>query len=207
MKNGSNLVLVGVLLAALAVGCSNSPSRSSGSTDSTKPRTASIPHVLVQKENGGATGVYQQDLKIYPAVMIDGRPSPGEHEFTLISTASYKGKGPSCAPKSLTFTITHHISENVGWKFPPSTKAAVRIDGVSVPLNVYSQLPYEMPAMAKYMKDPEPAEALVVSPTCDMYRLLSKAKTASFQIGGASFDLDGAAIDNFREFAGDIGYK
>jgi hypothetical protein len=41
-----------------------------------------------------------------------------------------------------------------------------------------------------------------------MYQRLARAKTVGFTIGdNASFELEGAAVDNFREFANKIGFK
>lgn len=202
-KSILNLGLVGILLTVVLIACSNNTRR----TTETKPKKNSFPTVLVQQEPGGNVGVYQQDLRIYPAVTVDGKTVAGDHSFMLFSTASYKGKIPKCVQKNLSFSISHSVPEQGSWRFPPSAKASVSIDGVSHPLSVYSQLPYALPAMADQMKDPEPSEAVIISATCEMYQLLSKAKAVTFQIGDGSFDIDGATIANFREFAGDIGYK
>lgn len=203
-KNGLNLGLVVIFFIIASMACSSNTGRT---TAEPKPKKNSFPTVLVQKGSGGSVGVYQQDLVIYPAVMVDGKPVAGDHSFTLFSTDTYKGKTPNCDQKTLSLSISHSVPEQGAWRFPPSTKASVTIDGVALPLTVYSQLPYALPAMADHMKDPEASEAVIIAATCDMYKLMSKAKSVTFQIGDASFDIDGATISNFREFAGDIGYK
>ena len=205
--NGQNVTLTAAVLALAALACASDPSGSKKTTANV--RTASFPHVSVQKEKGNTTGVYQEDLIIYPALIVNGKQLvDGNHSFSFASTASYGGRAANCVEKNLAMTLSHDADDIKTWGFPPGTKATIVVDGSAIALKVYSQLPYALPSMAKYMKDPQPSEALIISPTCDMYRRLSKAKSVSFQIGdNAAFELEGDAIDNFREFASDIGYK
>lgn len=203
MKNGLLPLLI-LLIAAL--GCGSVDKTSENPKTQLKAPTA--PHILVQSEPKGKTGIYQQDFRILPEMVVNGEViSPGEHSFDLNSTSSYSGKKPACDAKSLVLTIGHTTSRDISWRFPPNSTASVSVDGSKLPLAVYSQLPYAMPTMAKYLKDPEASEALIIAPGCEVYQRMSKAKTVEFQIGNGSFKLEPEGVASFREFAQDLGFK
>lgn len=164
------------------------------------------PTLLVQPEPKGKTGVYQQDFRIIPTLLVDGKSSRAEHAFTLFSMASYSGKKPTCVAKSLAMSISHETSDLDEWRFPPNASVSVIIDGAPTNLKVYNQLPYKMPSMADHMKNPKASEGVTIEPGCQVYQLLSKAQTISFKIGNATFDLAPDGVQNFREFGRAIGY-
>jgi hypothetical protein len=194
-----------LILLAAALGCTSGNQTSGNSKNELKGATT--PHLLVQSEPNGKTGVYQQNFRILPELLVNGEAISGEHSFDLASMSSYSGKKPRCDAKSLVLSISHSALRDDGWRFPSNSTANVIIDGSPSKLNVYSQIPYGPPTMAKYMKDPEAGEALIISPGCELYQRLSKAKTMEFQIGNASFGLDPGGVASFREFAQALGFK
>jgi hypothetical protein len=205
MKN--NLCIAFVLPALFVCGLACGSAERARS-DTKKLRAATSPKILVQPEPKGKTGVYQQDFRILPELLVDGKIVPsGEHEFTLFSSGNYSGKKPSCDVKSLALSLSHVTNRDDGWKFPPSAAASVIVDGTPMVLNVHSQLPYKLPSMANYMKDPQASEALIITPTCEMYQRISKAQTLEFRIGNAGFALSSENVASFREFAQAIGYS
>jgi hypothetical protein len=202
-----NRLLPFLILLMVGLGCGSADKTTEGPKKQ-QLQSVTSPHILVQSEPKGKTGVYQQDFRILPELVVNGEAiAPGEHSFDLFSTSSYSGKKPSCDAKSLVLTIGHSTSRDISWRFPPNTTASVIVDGTPIDLKVYSQQPYAMPAMAKYLKNPEAAEGLIIAPGCELYQRMSKAKTIEFQIGNASFKLEPEGVASFREFAQDIGFK
>lgn len=196
-------VLPIALLIFVVVGCGSTNRENTGTQS--KP-ASSKPSILVQNEPKGKTGVYQQDLDFIPTLMVDGKASASDHSFGIYSMASYSGKSPKCEVKSLALSMSHSSPDVHAWRFPAKASAAAVIDGEIIPLKVYSQLPYKMPDMAKYMKNPEASEALIIAPDCALYKKFAKARTVEFRVANASFALLPDGVSNFAEFAKAIGY-
>lgn len=203
MKNAIGSLTSLLILLICVVGC-GSRNRSVDTGRSIK--TATSPTIKIQSEPKGKTGVYQQDFRILPTLKVDGKPSEAKHGFTLFSMASYSGKKPRCETQSIVFSVSHDTTDINDWRYPSATAVKVVIDGATHDMKVSSQLPYKMPEMANYMKDPQPSEAILVSPGCELYQKLAKATLVELQIGNGSFSLPPEGVANFREFAKAIGY-
>lgn len=138
--------------------------------------------------------------------MVNGKSVDGDHGIEISSTDAFKGKVPKCDQKSLVLSISHDTSDIGTWRFPQGTTLNIVIDGNMNGLQVYSQLPYKLPDMAKYMKDPEPSESLILAPKCELYKKFATAKSIEVKIGDASFELPPEGVASFRDFSRAIGY-
>lgn len=142
------------------------------------------------------TTISQQQFKLQPEIIVNGKKVNEKHDIEFNNTASYKGKSPSFVSENASFTIIHLTGSKSNWHFQPKAKLTIVADSERIEMPVYSQ----SELIKDSPKDTEFYETLIVQPTFEMYSKIAKAKVVEFQIGTGNFKLTDENILAFQDF-------
>jgi hypothetical protein len=150
---------------------------------------------------------YLSELKLRPAVVVQGKPVNG-HLFEFYSSAS--SKISARPPQKLTFELTHEIVSKSLWHFPtPQPTSDFKTPNASIDLTIVADgISLALPRLYQSeLKKDEPSDAtfyetLITEISLADFNRFANSKAVVIKFGSlASFELSAEAIAAFSDFA------